>query len=126
MEHFDEIPKSARIERWENVLRVLEGLGPHERDEHWDMGTWGQQTPCGTIACAAGHCGLDPWFRQQGFTMDFRPCDCGELGCTTVHIKDVAIFFGARGSDRIFHNPDERPVEVVIEEVKAYLRRLRA
>lgn len=126
MEHFADISKEARIERWDNVLRVLEGLGPHERDEHWDMTTWGQKTACGTIACAAGHCGLDPWFRDQDFTMDFTPCSCGEPDCTEVHIKDVTAFFGRTGSEKIFHNSTERSVETVIEEVKAHLQELRS
>jgi hypothetical protein len=35
------------------------------------MTMFGQKTDCGTIACAAGHASLDPWFRKRGFTGEF-------------------------------------------------------
>ena len=126
MKEFDEISRNDQIERWENVLRVLEGLGPHERAEHWDMSLWGRKTECGTVACAAGHCGLDPWFRERGFTMNFAACNCGAPGCTTVHIKSTDLFFGKVGADSIFHNCARRSVDAVINEVKGYLQELRS
>jgi len=50
------------LERWEQALCVLDGLTPHERENHFNMGTWGRRTECGTNACLAGHCSLNPWF----------------------------------------------------------------
>ncbi len=60
--------RATLIARWENALRVLKKMTPHERKKHFDMGTFGDQTPCGTVACLAGHCSLDPWFRRKGFS----------------------------------------------------------
>jgi hypothetical protein len=73
MKTWDECSKKEQIERWENAVRILKSLTPHQRKEHFDMSHWGAKTPCGTVACAAGHCGLDPWFRKRGFKMDFVP-----------------------------------------------------
>lgn len=59
------------IERWENVQRVLKALTPHERRHHFEMQSWGHKTDCGTVACVAGHCSLDPWFRRRGFAAEW-------------------------------------------------------
>jgi hypothetical protein len=111
---YDATPKQ-KIERWENVLRVLKGLSPHERQKHWSMSDWVVKTECGTVACAAGHCGLDPWFRRRGFRMGVRYDDwtCPED------------FFGYEGSTRIFYNYKKRPVSQVIKEVKAHIKLLK-
>lgn len=113
------------IERWEQCLRVLEQMPEHEREKHWDMSDWGNRTPCGTVACAAGHCGMDAWFRDRGFRMDILKCDCGSPDCYNVEISNVNEFFGDEGADHIFCNSRQRPVEAVIEEVKAHIARLR-
>lgn len=126
MVYFDRIPREAQIERWQNVLRVLESLPEHERTKHWDMSTWGQKSECGTVACAAGHCGMDPWFRSQGFTMDLVPCNCApDCDFWNVHIKDVGLFFGD-GASGIFCNATPRSVDVVINEVKEHLEELKS
>ena len=75
------------IERWVNVERVLNSMPEHDRQHHWDMGMWGEKTDCGTVACAAGHCGMDPWFRERGFELTFYK-DGGSK------ISDVNEFFG--------------------------------
>jgi len=107
------IPQVELIERWENVPRVLDAMTEHERQKHWDMSVWGRITECGTVHCAAGRCGLDPWFRDRGFKFDFDPN--GEP-----QISNVMPFFGAEGSSRIFLDSSRRPVETVIEEVRNY------
>lgn len=106
------------IERWTHVARVLDSMPEHERQHHWNMATWGEKTTCGTIACAAGTCGLDPWFRERGFTLNFT--DQGEA-----EISNVESFFGLEGSKRIFFNSKQRPVETVLGEVREYLDELR-
>jgi hypothetical protein len=64
----DEVVTQAQyIERWERALVVLEGMSEHERTKHFDMDSWGRKTPCGTVACVAGHCSLSPWFIERGF-----------------------------------------------------------
>ena len=106
------------IEIWTNVERVLDAMPEHERQHHWDMSQWGEKTDCGTVACAAGHCGLDPWFNERGFKLVFDKH--GES-----KISDVPAFFGFTGANRIFFNPEKRPVEKVLAEVREYIDELR-
>ncbi len=106
------VPPDELVERWGQGVRVLECLPEHERERHWDMGVWGRVTACGTIACAAGHCGQDPWFRERGFKLDFID--------DSAEISDVEAFFGSEGAQRIFMNSKPRPVETVIEEMRAH------
>jgi hypothetical protein len=105
------------LDRWLNVERVLDSMPQHERQKHWSMGTWGEKTDCGTVACAAGHCGLDPWFRRRGFKLNF-----GARG--DAEISDVKEFFGLEGSTRIFFNATSRPVSTVLKEVRGYVAEL--
>jgi hypothetical protein len=69
MKHWCDCTIQEKLDRWTNAKRVLVKLPKHEREKHWDMRHWGIQTQCGTVCCAAGHCGLDPWFRQRGFKL---------------------------------------------------------
>jgi hypothetical protein len=59
-----------RIERYRQLIRVMRGLSKHERERHFDMESWGRKTPCGTTMCAAGFCGVDPWFQERGFVFE--------------------------------------------------------
>lgn len=118
MKSFYNISQGQQIERWGNVLRVLQALTPHQRRKHWDMGGFGRKTDCGTIACAAGHAGLDPWFRRRGFKLAFN-----RFGDSV--IDDVDKFFGYAGSQHIFYNYRTRPVSKVISEVKAHIKELK-
>lgn len=106
------------IERWENAARVLQALPAHVKRNHWDMGIWGNLTECGTIACAAGHCGLDPWFRRRGFTLNFD-----KKG--NYDITDARSFFGGIGTEEIFYYQSDRPVSHVVREIKAHIKWLR-
>lgn len=118
-----------RIERWEQCLRVLESMPEHERLNHWNMARWGIKTECGTVACAAGHCALDPWFINQGLKLEFNlnSCACSECvesgisGKELAHVEFVERFFGETGSNDIFYNMRLRPVETVIDEIEAYI-----
>lgn len=114
---FKKPTKEQLIERWENVLRVLQNLTPHQRRKHWDMGTWGEKTECGTVACAAGHCGMDRWFRRRGFGIELKFGECA--------ISDVSSFFGYRGCEYIFYDFTKRPVGQVIKEVKEHIKWLK-
>ena len=127
MKYWDSCTKRERIERWEQCLRVLKNLSPHERRKHWDMRNWGRKTDCGTVACAAGHCGLDPWFRRRGFCL--IPEEMDDSRNASGYFKDEAgpiYFFGPDGTQEIFWNSDPRPVSQVIREVKAYIKELKA
>jgi hypothetical protein len=110
------IESGELIERWTHVERVLVNMPEHDRQRHWDMGTWGEVNDCGTVACAAGHCGLDPWFRERGFALQFH----GDRA----DIPPVDNFFGVEGTQRIFLNTARRPVDTVTEEVRQYVSEL--
>jgi hypothetical protein len=132
-------PKTIKdlIVRWENVERVLDSLPMHERRKHFSMEMWGQKTECGTVACAAGHCGLDPWFRRRGLQLNFnyRGEATGRNGDDFGY--DMELFFHppwenmnsdfrwmAQQGTEIFYGL-ERPVSTVLRQVRAYLKRLR-
>lgn len=119
---------AERRERWEQCLRVLSTLPEHERTEHWNMSVWAQRTTCGTIACAAGHCGMDPWFIDQGFLVipvepDSKPCSpIGDANVDGMPMCDaVKVFFGEAGCDEIFLESSYRSVDAVIQEVKDFI-----
>ena len=130
---FNQLTLDAKIERWENVVRVLTELPPHEKRKHFDMANWGVTNECGTVACAAGHCGLDPWFNKQGLKL--LPYD-GIENCFLEDLEmsealgefangvDVADFFGTVGSVNIFFNTNKRSVGKVIQECKAHIKYL--
>lgn len=137
MIHWNLITPEEQIKRWEHVNIVLSGLTPHEKRKHFYMGDWAQKTECGTIACAAGFCGFNPWFRRNGFTLKFvkeadtpggNPVSYFNLrtGEGGGNIADyVAKFFGHSGSQAIFYNGSERPVSEVVKEVKDYIKELK-
>lgn len=134
MKTWEDCTLEEQIERWEQCQRVLEGLDEHKRTKHWNMGEWGLDTECGTVACAAGHCGLDPWFIERGLELIRIGAGTRTLGamsfrdtwaCLSYSNMPVIDFFGYQGADLIFHNVRPRPVEDVIEEVKHYIRHLR-
>lgn len=66
----DELTDRQLLARMEHALQVMEKMTPHERRRHFDMSDWVQVTECGTVACLAGHCALDPWFRKHGFSIN--------------------------------------------------------
>jgi hypothetical protein len=85
------------IERWKQALRVLQKMSKHEREKHFDMQCWGAKTDCGTVACLAGHCSLDSWFRKRGFRAGFTP-----LGALYFSGENPSDFFGEQGVGRVF------------------------
>lgn len=110
---------SPYLERWQQALRVLEGMTEHERTQHFNMGTWGEKTDCGTVACLAGHCALDPWFSERGFTGRFN-----SYGSLIFPAERPVDFFGARGYDHIFTGDAEAWEDVVglVKEQIDYLQ----
>lgn len=130
MKLWDDVSKKTRIERWENVVRVLRSLTPHERRKHWNMHVWGEKTDCGTVACAAGHCSFDPWFRARGLKQNFTWFKGDEYSGpqweSDFDDESVVLFFGLEGASSIFWNSSQRPVGTVIRECLAYIKELKA
>ena len=131
VKNFNQLTFDQKIERWENVVRVLQNLPAHEKRKHFDMANWGIINECGTVACAAGHCGLDPWFNKQGLKL--LPYDGITDGLDLVdetglgefaHGVDADDFFGYKGCQDIFYNIDKRTVGKVIQECKAHIKYL--
>lgn len=65
-----EVPDSSAdrayiLESWEQCLRVLRAMTPHEREAHFNMDFWGRKTPCGTVVCIAGACAFDSFFQTE-------------------------------------------------------------
>jgi hypothetical protein len=144
IKYWDDLTIDEKIARWEHVDKVLENLSPHERRKHFNLGDWGSKTECGTVACVAGHCGLDPEFRRQGFRLDFEfhklsegelsfyePDDpAHKLGGLWVMVGDLSNdayqFFGDTGYRRIFLGVDVNGTSVgeCRKAIKRYLRDL--
>lgn len=125
MKDATEVSREVLIERWENCLRVLQNLTPHQRRKHWKMSAWGMMTSCGTVACAAGHCALDPWFQRRGLKMKIVVTHDEELGdISDVQFDEtmVPVFFGRQGTGNIFYDTTHRSVKTVIREVKAHIK----
>jgi hypothetical protein len=119
--YWDDATRKQRVERWENVVRVLRSLTPHQRKKHFDMSHWGEKTHCGTVACAGGHCSFDPWFRRRGFTAGFDK----EGNWTDFQKMSPHEFFGKQGAERIFMDCTPRAVGKVIKECLAYIKELK-
>lgn len=130
------------IEKWENVRRVLDSLDAHAREKHFSMGYWGIQTDCGTVACAAGHCAMDPWFQERGFKARLLK---GSRGLSIYYDGEwsfyrwttmIRRFFGAydppelstiaQDAMDIFTNSNDRTVDQVIAEIDAVLAKMKA
>ena len=130
MKLWEDCTLKEKIERWENAIRVLKNLSPHEKRKHWDMSFWAKKTDCGTVACAASHCAMDRWFTRRGLVLEFREeeyrdVETGELVMEEFATVDYDDFFGYDGSDAIFCNTDPRPVSKVIREIENYVRFLK-
>lgn len=132
---WDEINQDQKIERWENVLRVLNKMTPHQRKKHFNMSEWASKTDCGTIGCAAGLCSFDPWFVRRGFKSKFKFCkddidpkeSFWDHDFTEMYPED---FFGYYGYETIFinnefvHHKGARVHAWVVKAVKAYIKEL--
>lgn len=110
------------IERWENVIRVLRALTPHERRRHFDMSVVLEKSPCGTVGCAVGFCMLDPWFQRRGLKARWDDSISGYVYPKYSKIDD---FFGEAGTSSIFWDGTPRSVGTVIREVREHIKWLR-
>lgn len=150
MKIWEDCSLKEKLDRWLNAERVLVKLPKHVRTEHWNMGHWGIVTECGTVCCAAGHCGLDPWFRKRGLKL--KPVKLAEVIRNELYIEnsdntphtlaeaekmgltrgqggfendvDVKEFFGDQ-CHTIFGNGDSRSVNDVIAEIRNHIKSLK-
>lgn len=87
--------KAIHKERLLQVVRVLEEL---PKEKKFDLGTWYE---CGTVGCACGWAGQDPWFRRRGFRSEKR--HRGDIFFQGIRgYKAAQIFFGILNDDT-FH-----------------------
>jgi hypothetical protein len=114
---WDECSPRERLKRWEECLRVLQGLSRHEKRHHFNMAEWGIETDCGAVMCAGGFCGNDPWFRRRGFVYSLN-------GYYKFPRMGPQRFFGLEGVDRIFMMTQSTYAPVV-RELRKYLTVLR-
>ena len=115
---WDDLTPAQKVRRWEGVERVMKKLTPHQRKKHFDMGTWGEKTECGTVGCVGGHCGLDRNFMRQGFRMHLS-------GDDTTFSVEPDMFFGAPGFYRVFLKTSASYKESRAN-ISRYLKQLRA
>jgi hypothetical protein len=120
---FDELKPAKQIERYTEAIRTLKALPAHVKKEHWNMGDWGSDTECGTVACAAGHCGVDQWFIRRGLKLHVKVGKRLEINDN--FSRDANDFFGNAGMDRVFTGRGDRPVAVVVEELKRHVEIMR-
>lgn len=127
MKKWNDCTLAEQIKRWEEARQTLRDMTPHERRSHWDMTAWGYETECGTVACAAGQCGMRPWFRRRGFKLTpASRLGYGSIGKFTGGRNAPRSFFGVDGAERIFYDTFPRPVSTVIKEMTAYINELRS
>lgn len=117
------IPQEAKVERLTQLIRVLRALSPHERKKHFDMGRWGGKTRCGTKACAAGHAGMDPWFRRQGFSMRVSGLRRRDDGYRFTKLAPME-FFGPRVFSGVFTNSHIHAVRTAIAALNKQIQEL--
>lgn len=105
VKNFEDLTKAERLKRWQALYDALGRLTPHERKQHWNMETWGEKTPCGTVACAAGHAGFDPKIQAMGFRSFYDTIDEVPEGDRDQKIEfscEPDYFFGDTMANEVF------------------------
>lgn len=123
---------AQRIERYQQLIRVMRALTPHQRRHHLNMEHWGLKTSCGTVMCAAGFAGSDPWFTRRGFklvwaTHPLWPAGGGAGLLYREHRGWDAInqFFGPDAEARAMSHPVFRTPDSVTEVIQAAKRQIK-
>ena len=116
-------PKNEKeqAERFYHAAEVLRHIDPGELN----LGGWGfSDTDCVTFACIAGHCSLNPWFREKGFSADWvLVIDDFELRVNAGSFRQMVWqFFGERCSrSYIFPRlPDSNDPELIADAADAW------
>jgi len=102
-----EVSHNERVARWENVERVYLSLDEHARAKHFDMEHWILSNDCGTVGCIAGHCALDPYFRNLGLRPTEIKTESGETLYYEGRIPSIArSILGWDGFERVLRFSD--------------------
>lgn len=137
---WDDATPEERILRASKLVETLEGLTLHEQRKHFNMSDWLWKSECGTIGCAAGQCGVRPWFRSRGFKIDLvqdKYSDTGKLIKDSFSTDFPALqtqeFFGDDIDDNIFTNDKftkqgggREVYKQVLNAARLYVKKLRA
>lgn len=125
------IPEKLTFSKDVNLaaLARLVSLLENTPDEKFNIGSW----TCGTVHCAAGLAGCDPWFNSQGFYLDqdgdvtFKK-ENSNYGYPMHHWQAVTAMFniGYQEAEWLFSGHEylnEYPEPEWTEKEKAYLNR---
>ena len=134
-------------ERMQQVVRVLHNV--KEKGHLFSLRYWGSKDPeviaelitagdipegsCGSVSCAIGHVGLDPWFNRRGFrtemynVYDSEPVYRERQGYEYSSWNAVHEFFNvsAEDADRLFidgyYEEGHNTIDDVIARVNEYI-----
>lgn len=114
------------VERYRQLIRVMEGLSEHDREDHFQMTSWATRAAdCGTAMCAAGWAASDEWFIKQGFKMEgAAPAIPGKVGYFRRGWAAVHLFFDGRENYDVrrrlgLHHPVFEAPETVEQVIEA-------
>ena len=122
--------------RADRLTRLADFLESDVKDDVFDMGTWGRETPCGTVACAFGWAAHIPEFERAGlkkrsyrslttgvehFDIYFGPV-CGILAASDffeISVEQACYLF----NDMEYPDSDTcTPVHVVVERIREFVK----
>lgn len=124
-----EILAARFVERLTQAVRVMEGLSETDMS-NFTLEAWAEQRPTGLCACIAGHCGLDPWFRERGFVTTVEEEGLGKINMFPEVFFGTTTPFYARfyplKPGEMFEDPsfdsDERPRHITPDDAIAALK----
>lgn len=107
MKEYNLCNNAERVERFQQAIRVMSDMTAERIENEFNMSTWGEKTACGTVACAAGWCAMDPWFNERGLMMaEIERTDSysGETWVDFTFSKEgnASQFFGEAAVDAVF------------------------
>lgn len=110
----------AYIERLQQAVRVMGSLSEADR-ANFCISVIAVRRSSGISACIGGLCGLDPWFRAQGFSTTVDDEGPGRIGQTTLSLEE---FFGTdRPFYRCHYGTEFDGREITADDAIAALRR---
>lgn len=135
---------TKRLTRLEHLIRVLEKVKKKPRAA-FNLGLWGikfetkdqfanrygldidEVPPCKTVACVGGWCGLDPYFRRNGFKTDLKKGDLSINDIKMYSNHQLMGFFGLTYDEveyLFYTGPNNNYQNTKISEVITYAKKL--